>query len=167
MSFPPAPPRWTARSSGAAETAAIGAALGRTAPDGAVILLDGPLGAGKTTFAQGVATGCGVAGPVTSPTYNLVLRYPGTRPFTHVDLYRLDREAALRDLGLEEVLGVQGVACVEWPALAESIVDPPWARVRIGLDGASDAGRTIEVAFAGAGWERARAALEALRGADP
>ena len=126
-----------------------------------MILLDGPLGAGKTTFAQGVATGCGVTGPLTSPTYNLILRYRGMRPFTHVDLYRLDGGATPRELGLEELLGGEGVACVEWPALAEPIVEPPCARVRIAPEAGPEGPRRIEVAFEGAGWERARAALDA------
>ena len=94
----PAHARWSARSRDANETASIGAALGRSAPNGAVILLEGPLGAGKTTFAQGVAAGCGVREPVTSPTYNLVLHYRGDRPFTHVDLFRLSDARELATL---------------------------------------------------------------------
>ena len=162
----PAHPRWSARSRNAKETAAIGAALGRSAPNGAVILLEGPLGAGKTTFAQGVAEGCGVREPVTSPTYNLVLHYLGERPFTHVDLFRLADARELASLDLEELLEGPGVTCVEWPAILEPRVEPPWARVRISPESKPAGPRRLEGELAGRGWERASMALAAL-GAGP
>jgi tRNA threonylcarbamoyladenosine biosynthesis protein TsaE len=158
----PAPAPWSARSRGPTETAAIGEALGRLAPDGALVLIEGPLGAGKTTLAQGVGAGCGVTDPVTSPTYNLVLHYRGARPFTHVDLYRLDDESQLASLDLDDMLGGDGVTCVEWPALAERHVEPPWARVRIIPGAGPDAPRRIEIEMAGEGWERARFELVGL-----
>lgn len=153
------PVGWSARSCGPRETAAIGAALGRLAPDGAVLLLEGPLGAGKTTLAQGVGAGCGVGDPVTSPTYNLILHYRGARPFTHVDLYRLEDESQLASLDPDEILGGDGVTCVEWPALVERHVEPPWARVTIAPEAGPDAPRRIEIELRGEGWERARSAL--------
>lgn len=152
--------RWTAQSFGAEETAAIGEALGRSAPDRAVILLEGPLGAGKTTLAQGVGTGCGVQEPVTSPTYNLILQYRGERPFTHVDLYRLENAAQLESLDLDEVLEASGVMCVEWPELlGERRIEEPWARVRISPGVGRDGSRHIEGELFGEGWEAALAAL--------
>ncbi|HEU4463815.1 MAG TPA: tRNA (adenosine(37)-N6)-threonylcarbamoyltransferase complex ATPase subunit type 1 TsaE [Gemmatimonadota bacterium] len=162
MSGGPAPARWSARSRGPTETAAIGEALGRRAPDGALILIEGPLGAGKTTLAQGVGAGCGVTDPVTSPTYNLILHYRGERPFTHVDLYRLEDESQLESLDLDEMLGGDGVTCVEWPALAEHHVEPPWARVRITPEAGPDAPRRIEIETAGEGWGQARSELVGL-----
>jgi tRNA threonylcarbamoyladenosine biosynthesis protein TsaE len=161
----PAPARWFARSRSPTETAAIGEALGRGAPEGALILIEGPLGAGKTTLAQGVGAGCGVTDPVTSPTYNLILHYRGERPFTHVDLYRLDDESQLASLDLDEMLGGDGVTCVEWPALAERHVEQPWARIRITPDAGPDAPRRIEIEMAGEGWERARSELVGLAAA--
>jgi tRNA threonylcarbamoyladenosine biosynthesis protein TsaE len=159
-----APARWNARSRGADETAAIGEALGRTAPDGTVILLEGPLGAGKTTLAQGVGAGCGVSDPVTSPTFNLILHYRGNRPFTHVDLFRLQDADELATLDLEETLGGSGVTCVEWPKLIEGDLETPWARVRISLESGPAGTRRLQGELAGEGWEAARAAL-AKRGA--
>ncbi|MBW3660930.1 MAG: tRNA (adenosine(37)-N6)-threonylcarbamoyltransferase complex ATPase subunit type 1 TsaE [Gemmatimonadetes bacterium] len=145
----------------AAATRAIGEAFGRTAPEGAVVLLAGPLGAGKTTFAQGVGRGCGVTGPITSPTYNLILHYPGERHFTHVDLYRLDTPAELETLDLDEILSGDGVTCVEWPEkLGERVwVPPPSAEVVI--EPKPDGARTLRVRLIGEGWEAARRRLAA------
>lgn len=98
---------------GAEETRRVGQTLGRFLQPGDVVLLSGELGSGKTTFAQGVAAGLGVEGPVTSPSFVLMNRYQGRFPFYHLDLYRLDGEG-VADLGLEEFLG-EGVAVVEWP----------------------------------------------------
>ncbi|HET9333276.1 MAG TPA: tRNA (adenosine(37)-N6)-threonylcarbamoyltransferase complex ATPase subunit type 1 TsaE [Gemmatimonadota bacterium] len=162
MSEGPTAAGWSARSRGPGESAAIGEALGRLAPDGALILLEGVLGAGKTTLAQGIGAGCGVAEPITSPTYNLILHYRGRRPFTHVDLYRLEDESQLASLDLEEMLGGDGVTCVEWPAFAERHVEPPWARVRITPEDGPEAPRRIEIELAGEGWEKARSALVGL-----
>lgn len=166
MSRAGAPALWRARSRDAAETAAIGAALGGAAPDGAVILLEGPLGAGKTTLAQGVGLGCGVRDPITSPTYNLILHYSGDRPFTHVDLFRLGDQNELATLDLEDALGGGGVTCVEWPELLEGRITMPWARVRISIESGPAGPRRLEGELVGQGWEAARAALARL-GAGP
>lgn len=164
MTRPAAPERvrWNARSRDPAETAAIGAALGRTAPEGAVILLEGPLGSGKTALAQGVGAGCGVGGPVTSPTYNLILHYDGERRFTHVDLYRLEDPVELETLDLDEVLEGGGVTCVEWPSLLATRVRAPYARVRIAVEPGLDSGRRLEGELTGPGWQAARGALNEL-----
>jgi tRNA threonylcarbamoyladenosine biosynthesis protein TsaE len=155
----PATVRWSARSRDARETAAIGEALGRTAPDGALILLEGPLGAGKTTFAQGVGAGCGVREPITSPTYNLILRYAGQRPFTHVDLFRLGDASELETLDLDAILEGSGVTCIEWPDLLGDRHGTPWACVRIEPESGHAGPRRIRCEFAGERWEAAIAAL--------
>lgn len=80
---------------------------------GDMLLLAGPLGAGKTTFVRGLARGLGSEAQVASPTFQLVRVYPGRVPLAHVDLYRLLASVELGDLGLEEVLEA-GVAAVEW-----------------------------------------------------
>lgn len=80
-----------------------------------VVLLFGGLGAGKTVFAKGLAAGAGVADVdrVSSPSFTLVNVYEGRYRVFHIDLYRLDREAEILDLGWEDFLG-RGIVVVEW-----------------------------------------------------
>ena len=98
------------------ETVAIASALAADLKAGAVLLLSGNLGAGKTAFVRGLAEGLGVnPGEVSSPTFTLVHEYRGGRlTLYHVDLYRLDR-AATDDLGLDELGVADGVLAIEWP----------------------------------------------------
>lgn len=82
---------------------------------GDVIVLNGDLGAGKTQFVQGVAKGLGIAGPVTSPTFNILLEYEdGKIPLFHFDLYRLDHADQLEDIGYYETVDGPGVTFIEW-----------------------------------------------------
>src|SRR3954468_1108798 len=99
----------------AAETQTIGERLGRAPVGGDMVALIGPLGAGKTTFVQGVARGIGVASDrhVASPTFALVNEHPGRVPLVHADLYRIEREVELEELGLIEALDRAAVV-VEW-----------------------------------------------------
>ena len=80
---------------------------------GDLLRLEGPLGAGKTTFVRGLARGLGSSGDVMSPTFQLVRLYPGPLPLAHADLYRLERAAELAELGFDELLD-EGVLVVEW-----------------------------------------------------
>jgi tRNA threonylcarbamoyladenosine biosynthesis protein TsaE len=80
---------------------------------GDVVLLTGELGAGKTTFVRGVAQGMNSTAPVASPTFQLVRVYHGRVQLAHVDLYRIENQAELGDLGLDE-LADQGAVVVEW-----------------------------------------------------
>jgi tRNA threonylcarbamoyladenosine biosynthesis protein TsaE len=110
-----------------AETEAAGERLGRGLRQGDLLLLEGDLGAGKTTFVRGVARGAGSSAPVASPTFQLVRVYPGRVQLAHIDLYRLTDGAELIDLGLEELLD-QGAVVVEWGDRLEA---PEAALVRI------------------------------------
>src|SRR5687767_11364713 len=96
------------------ETFALGEQLATSLQRGAVVLLHGDLGAGKTAFVRGMAAGLG-ANPedVSSPTFVLIQHYKGRIPLVHVDLYRLERGAAIDDLGLEE-LASEAVVAIEW-----------------------------------------------------
>lgn len=99
------------------ETFEIGRTLGRGLSAGALVLLQGELGLGKTVFARGVAAGLGIPpSEVSSPSFTLVHEYRGGRlPLFHVDLYRVERiEDELPSLGIEDILSGGGVAIVEW-----------------------------------------------------
>ncbi len=87
--------------------------LGERLRRGDIVLLKGELGAGKTTFVRGVAQGAGSTADVASPTFQLVRVYPGRVQLAHVDLYRVESGAELRDLGLDE-LADRGAVVVEW-----------------------------------------------------
>jgi tRNA threonylcarbamoyladenosine biosynthesis protein TsaE len=97
------------------ETAAVGRALGETLAPGAVIHLFGDLGAGKTVFVRGLASGLGIdPDEVSSPTFTLIQEYraQGRHPLFHVDLYRL-AGAEVDDLGLD-ALAAEGIVAIEW-----------------------------------------------------
>lgn len=96
------------------ETERAGALLGGLVRPGDVIALSGDLGAGKTHLVQGIAGALGVAEPVTSPTFNLLLVHPGRVPLYHFDLYRLEREDELEELAFYETLEADGVSAIEW-----------------------------------------------------
>ena len=94
---------------------ALGERLGRLMRAGDVVGLIGPLGAGKTTFAQGIARGLEVPPDrhVASPTFALVNQHPGRVPFVHADLYRLNHASELPELGLTEAFDY-AAAAIEW-----------------------------------------------------
>jgi tRNA threonylcarbamoyladenosine biosynthesis protein TsaE len=103
-------------SAGAAETEALGARIAERLGPGDLVLLAGELGAGKTTLIRGACRALGVSGPVTSPTFTIGQRYLGGRlPVSHLDLYRLAGLEGEDPALLDDYLGADGVAFVEWP----------------------------------------------------
>ena len=101
-------------SSSAGQTRNIGIKLGKSAAAGDVILLVGPLGAGKTCLTQGIARGLGIQEYTASPSFVLVREYQGKLPLYHIDLYRLDKIEEVTQLGLDDYLYGKGVCVVEW-----------------------------------------------------
>jgi tRNA threonylcarbamoyladenosine biosynthesis protein TsaE len=96
-------------------TSRAGESIAATLEAGDVVLLTGNLGLGKTVFARGVAVGLGVPPEeVHSPSFALVHQYRGRLPVYHIDLYRIEKDSDLDELGLEEILGGEGIALVEW-----------------------------------------------------
>lgn len=129
---------WTCRS--VEETFAVGAEVGARLTGGEIILLDGPLGAGKTIFTKGVASALGLdPDEVTSPSFTLVNHYQeGRLPFYHLDLYRLNEGAtAAHAVDLDELLtDERAVIVIEWGERMGRYPLPPTAwRVSIKGDG--------------------------------
>ncbi len=140
----PLPPPWLRiATSSPEETRAFGESLGGRAFPGAVILLEGPLGAGKTVLARGVAAGLDVEGPVTSPSFAILAVHAGRLPFFHVDLYRVNDPAELRAIDLAEIFGAGGVAAVEWPRWL--LQDPPPGALEVRIRPSGEGERAIEL----------------------
>jgi tRNA threonylcarbamoyladenosine biosynthesis protein TsaE len=125
------------------ETQALASRLASTLTAGAVVLLSGNLGAGKTAFVRGLATGLGVdPEDVSSPTFTLVHEYRGGRlALYHADLYRLDRTAT-DDLGLEEMGVADGVLAIEWP---DRLTHQLAGAIRVTLEIVDDTTRRVTI----------------------
>ena len=135
------------RSSSPAETLNYGHQLGARLEGGEILLLSGPLGAGKTLFVKGICSALGVdEEDVTSPSFTLVNPHVGRLRLYHIDLYRLDEGAsAAHAVDLDELLiDEQAVIVMEWPERMGPYPLPPdvW---RINIAGDGDAPRTISI----------------------
>ena len=107
----------------AEETRAIGRRLADQLRPGDTVVLRGDLGAGKSEFARGVARGLGVAGPVPSPSFTILNCYDeGRVPLYHFDWYRIADPEEIREMGLDEMIGADGVALIEWSERAPDAV---------------------------------------------
>ena len=107
------------------DTQKIAFAITKNLFKGAVITLDGDLGAGKTTFTQSVALALGVKEKVNSPTFNILKCYfDGTLPLYHIDAYRLE-DNVNADIGLEEVIQGDGVCLIEWSKFIPTLIFEP------------------------------------------
>jgi tRNA threonylcarbamoyladenosine biosynthesis protein TsaE len=126
-----------------AATQAVGRALAGVVRAGDVIVLSGDLGAGKTQLTKGLGVGLGVAEPVTSPTFNILLVHEGRIPLYHFDLYRLEVAEQLDDLDYWGTLEADGVSVVEWGDRFAEAIPEQCIIVRILITG--DDSRALEV----------------------
>lgn len=113
----------------ATATTDAGGRLALSLVPGDVVLIEGEMGAGKTTFVRGAARALGVETPVTSPTFTIGRRYAGRVPVAHLDLHRLGSLAGEDPALLDDYIGPDFVTFIEWPAIAEPVVGPVRARV--------------------------------------
>lgn len=120
-----------------AETKAVAAALAPELLPGDTISLSGDLGAGKTVFVQGLASGLGVTEPVTSPTFTIVHEYDGHYPVLHLDVYRLGSFQEVIDLGFDELSDPTAILVVEWGEAVAPLLPPKHLAVEIRLAGPS------------------------------
>jgi tRNA threonylcarbamoyladenosine biosynthesis protein TsaE len=131
-------------SGSAEETEALGARLAERLAPGDVVLVSGDLGAGKTTLIRGAARALGVTEPVTSPTFTIGQRYAGGRlPISHLDLYRLEDMDGEDPALLDDYLGGDGIAFVEWPAAGAERLGRPALEVR--MEHLDESRRAIEI----------------------
>jgi tRNA threonylcarbamoyladenosine biosynthesis protein TsaE len=151
-----------------ADTREFGRALARVLRAGDLVLLTGPLGAGKTALAQGVGAGLGVRGEVTSPTFVIArVHRPdpsrgGSIPLVHVDAYRLGGVLEVDDLDLDADLG-DSVTLVEWGGgLVERLTDA-YLEIRISRDDGTEV-RRVELVASGGDWSERLAALRSRAG---
>jgi tRNA threonylcarbamoyladenosine biosynthesis protein TsaE len=126
---------------------------------GMTVLLEGELGAGKSTFARGLIRAMGHSGPVPSPTYTLVEPYQlSAGPVYHIDLYRVSSEGELRFLGWNEL--DDGLRLVEWPDRAPELSKSADVRLELSYDGA---GRCVQIDGLSQKGDELLAKLESLR----
>lgn len=119
----------TIRVDSADQTMAIGQKLAQYLAPKDLILLDGDLGAGKTTFTKGLAKGLGITRPIKSPTFTIIREYQDGRiPLYHMDVYRLE-EGGADDLGLEEYFNGDGVNVVEWSKFVADELPDQYLRI--------------------------------------
>jgi tRNA threonylcarbamoyladenosine biosynthesis protein TsaE len=144
------------------ETRQVGARLAEALlRPGDLVVLAGPLGSGKTAFAQGVARGLGVTDPVVSPTFTIVREYSGRLPLAHVDLYRLERLQELHDLGFDEILDDR-VTLVEWGDAAGPLLPADRLEIRLDMPSHDEHEREIRAAVHGESWQSRARRLEEL-----
>ena len=137
---------WAVESRSVKSTQGLARKIASAMKPGKVLGLTGDLGAGKTAFVQGLASGLGVEDltEVVSPTYALVNEYAGPVPLVHIDLYRLDEPTEIRALGIQEQLERQdAVAAVEWADHVPEVM--PAETIWIRISGQGQEPRRIEV----------------------
>ena len=128
------------------ETEALGQRLAAALSPGAVVAYRGGLGMGKTAFTRGLAKGLGYSGRVTSPTFTIVNEYEGGRlPLFHFDMYRLEDDDALFDIGWEDYLDRGGICAVEWSEQVARAMPADTVYVTIARRPEDDRWRTITI----------------------
>ena len=129
----------------AAETRALGEKLASRLKAGDVVVLEGELGAGKSELARGIARGLGVTETVTSPSFTILNVYESGRcPLYHFDWYRLESEEELYELGMDEYLGGDGIAVVEWAERCPDALPENVLRIRLEVTGGESRRITID-----------------------
>ena len=128
------------------ETLNLGKKLSHKLNPQSIVLLKGPIGAGKTSFVQGIAKGLSISEDITSPTFALSHHYnSGQIPLIHLDLYRLENVCAAREIFFseeEEAIQRQAILVIEWPELIEPVIDNFW---KIKINYAKNNGRNYEI----------------------
>ncbi len=121
------------------DTRAFGETLAKQLRAGDVLLLLGDLGAGKSELTRGIARGLGIETPVTSPSFTILNVYDeGRVPLFHFDWYRLNSAEELYEMGMDEYLGGDGIAVVEWPSQCPEAIPETHLALRLSPTGETD-----------------------------
>ncbi len=144
-----------------AETIRTGKSIGSRLLPGDVVALVGELGAGKTQFIKGMATGVGVGKPayISSPSFTLINEYPGKIPFYHIDLFRLEWEKEAEELGLEDYFQSEGITAIEWADKIPALLPKEMLLIHLAYTGKNT--RSIELIGKG---KRYQKILKGLKG---
>jgi tRNA threonylcarbamoyladenosine biosynthesis protein TsaE len=124
----------TLETGSADSTERIAGELAERLRPGNLVLVSGDVGSGKTTFVRGACRALGVSDPVTSPSFTIGHLYRGRVPVSHIDLFRLDSLAGEDPGLLDDYLGPQTIAFIEWPGAAAPAIDPERVAMRVRLD---------------------------------
>ena len=128
------------------ETIQLGKKLAHGLNPKSIVLLQGPIGAGKTSFVQGIALGLNISEDITSPTFALSHRYnSGTIPLIHMDLYRLEESLIAQEFFAteeEEAIENDSIMVIEWPELIKPVLSNFW---RIEISYATNIGRNYRI----------------------
>ena len=128
------------------ETLNLGKKLSYKLKPQSIVLLQGPIGAGKTSFVQGIAKGLSISEDITSPTFALSHHYKSGRiPLIHLDLYRLENISSAKEVFFseeEEAIQRQAILVIEWPELIEKVINNFW---KIKINYAKNYGRHYEI----------------------
>jgi len=128
------------------ETLDLGMKISQKLNPQSIVLLNGPIGAGKTSFVQGIAKGLSISEDITSPTFALSHHYKsGKIPLIHIDLYRITNISAAREFFYseeEEALQIQAILVIEWPELIEPLIENFW---KVDISYAKNYGRNYEI----------------------
>lgn len=135
----------TTETASATETERVGAELARSLVPGDVVLIEGEIGTGKTTFVRGACREFGITNPVTSPTFTIGRRYNGRVNVAHLDLHRLGTLAGEDPALLDDYVDGTTIAFVEWPQVAEPTLEP--VRARVAIEHAGEDRRRITISL--------------------
>jgi tRNA threonylcarbamoyladenosine biosynthesis protein TsaE len=134
------------------DTEKVGKIISRCLEKGTVLCLDGDLGAGKTAITQFIAKEFGIKEYITSPTFNIIKEYEGRLPFYHMDVYRIESEDDMYDLGYDEYIYSEGVTVIEWSENIKGIL--PDERIDIKIDRIDDNKRIMTIEGSGVVYEK-------------
>lgn len=140
------------------DTERVGKIIANCLEKGTVICLDGDLGVGKTALTGFIAKEFGVKEHVVSPTFTIIKEYEGKLPFYHMDVYRIESEDNMYDLGYEEYIYSEGVTVIEWSKLIEGIL--PEERINIQIKRIDDEKREINIQGKGHVFDKIREELK-------